>query len=114
MIAGIGKIDGTLYEAADLDGASRFQQFRSVTIPGLKQEIGVCVTITIIAALASFDVVFMSTQGGPGRATMVPGVEIYQLAFTEARIGPSSALAIVLSLLVLAVILPLQRLFREN
>ncbi len=114
LIAGIGKIDPTLYEAADLDGASRLQQFRSVTVPGLKSEIGVCVTITIISALASFDVVFMSTQGGPGRATMVPGVEVYQLAFTEARIGPASALAIVLSLLVLAVILPIQRLFREK
>ena len=56
----------------------------------------------------------MSTQGGPGRATMVPGVEVYQLAFTESQIGLASALAIVLSLLVLAVILPLQRLFREN
>ena len=114
LIAGIGKIDATLYEAADLDGASRFQQFRSVTIPGLKSEIGVCVTITIISALASFEVVFMSTQGGPGRATMVPGVEVYQLAFTESQIGLASALAIVLSILVLAVILPLQRLFREN
>ncbi len=114
LIAGIGKIDATLYEAADLDGASRFQQFKSVTIPGLKSEIGVCVTITIISALASFEVVFMSTQGGPGRATMVPGVEVYQLAFTESQIGLASALAIVLSILVLAVILPLQRLFREN
>jgi raffinose/stachyose/melibiose transport system permease protein len=114
LLAGIGKIDGSLYEAASLDGANRITQFRSITLPGLKQEIGVCVTITIISALASFDVVFMSTQGGPGRTTMVPGVEVYQLAFTEARIGPSSALAILLSLLVLIVILPLQRLFRET
>ena len=114
LLAGIGKIDASLYEAASLDGANRIMQFRSITLPGLKQEIGVCVTITIISALASFDVVFMSTQGGPGRTTMVPGVEVYQLAFTEARIGPSSALAILLSLLVLIVILPLQRLFRES
>ena len=114
LLAGIGKIDATLYEAADLDGAGRIAQFRSITLPGLRQEIGVCVTITVISALASFDVVFMSTQGGPGYSTMVPGVQVYQLAFTENRIGPSSALAIVLSILVLIVIVPLQRVFREK
>jgi raffinose/stachyose/melibiose transport system permease protein len=114
LLSGIGKIDATLYEAASLDGASRIAQFRAITLPGLKQEIGVCVTITIISALASFDVVFMSTQGGPGYETMVPGVLVYQLAFTQSRVGQSSALAIVLTILVLAVILPLQRFFREK
>ncbi len=114
LMSGIGKIDASLYEAAQLDGANRVQQFRNVTLPGLRQEIGVCVTITIIAALASFDVVFMSTQGGPGYSTQVPGVQVYQLAFTENRIGQSSAVAVVLSIIVLAVILPLQRLFRER
>lgn len=114
LMSGIGKIDTALYEAAKLDGAGFFQTFRAITLPGLRQEIGVCVTITIIAALASFDIVFMSTQGGPGYATMVPGVQVYQLGFTESRIGLASALALTLSLLVLAVILPLQRLFREK
>lgn len=114
LLAGIGKIDNSLYEAASLDGANRIQQFRAITLPGLRQEIGVCITITVIAALASFDVVFMSTQGGPGYSTTVPGVQVYQLAFTENRVGASSALAIVLSVLVLAVILPVQRFFREK
>ena len=86
----------------------------AVTLPGLRQEIGVCVTVTLIAALASFDVVFMSTQGGPGTSTMVPGVLIYQLGFTESRIGLASALGIVLTILILAVILPIQRFFREE
>lgn len=114
LISGIGKIDGSIYEAARLDGAGFFNTFRSVTLPGLRHEIGVCVTITIIAALASFDIVLMSTQGGPGDATMVPGVLIYQLGFTESRIGLASAVGIVLTVLILAVILPLQRLFKED
>ena len=114
LLAGIGKIDASIYEAAQIDGANRIQQFFAITLPGLRSEIGVCITITVIAALASFDVVFMSTQGGPGYSTTVPGVQVYQLAFTENRVGQSSALAVVLSLLVLAIILPLQRLFRER
>jgi raffinose/stachyose/melibiose transport system permease protein len=114
LMAGIGKIDASIYEAARLDGAGFFRTLRAVTIPGLRQEIGVCVTITIIAALASFDIIFMSTQGGPGNSTMVPGVQVYELGFTQSRIGLASALAIVLSALVLVVILPLQRFFRER
>lgn len=114
LISGIGKIDPSVYEAARLDGAGFLATFKAVTLPALRNEIGVCVTVTIIAALASFDVVFMSTQGGPGSATMVPGVQIYQLGFTESRIGLASALAVVLTALILVVILPIQRLFREE
>jgi raffinose/stachyose/melibiose transport system permease protein len=113
-MSGIGKIDASIYEAARLDGAGFFRTFRAVTLPGLRQEIGVCVTMTMIAALASFDVVYMSTQGGPGTATMVPGMQIYQLAFTESRVGLASALAVVLTLLILVIVLPVQRLFRER
>jgi raffinose/stachyose/melibiose transport system permease protein len=114
LISGIGKIDGAIYEAARLDGAGFFSTFRAVTLPGLRNEIGVCVTVTVIAALASFDIVLMSTQGGPGNATMVPGVLIYQLGFTESRIGLASALGVVLTVLILVVILPIQRVFRED
>lgn len=114
LLAGIGKIDGSIYEAARIDGAGFWSTLRSVTLPGLRAEIGVCVTMTMISALASFDVVFMSTRGGPGFATMVPGVLVYQLGFTEARVGLASALALVLTALILVIILPLQRLFRRD
>ncbi|WEH16989.1 sugar ABC transporter permease [Streptomyces sp. VNUA24] len=114
LLSGIGKIDGSLYEAARIDGAGPIRQFLAVTLPGLRNEIGVCVTITIIAALASFDVVYLSTQGGPGTQTMVPGVAVYTLAFNDARLGAASALAVVLALVVIAVVVPLQRLFREK
>jgi raffinose/stachyose/melibiose transport system permease protein len=113
LMSGIGKIDAGIYEAARLDGANAIKQFRHVTIPGLKQEIGVAVTVTIISALASFDVVYLSTQGGPGGRTMVPGVQVYNLAFSESRLGDASALAVVLAVLIIAIIVPLQRFFRE-
>jgi raffinose/stachyose/melibiose transport system permease protein len=114
LLAGMSKIDPSLYEAARIDGAGAWREFRSITVPSLRQEIGVCVTVTVIAALASFDVVYISTQGGPGNATMVPGLEIYYLAFSQREVGLASALAVVLVALVLVCVLPIQWLTREE
>jgi raffinose/stachyose/melibiose transport system permease protein len=114
LLAGMSKIDPALYEAARLDGAGPIREFFSITLPSLRQEIGVCVTVTVIAALASFDIVYISTQGGPGNSTMVPGLEIYYLAFSEREIGMASALAVALVVLVLACVLPVQRLTRDG
>ena len=73
LLTGMTKIDSALYESARLDGAGWFQEFRAITVPSLRYEIGVCVTVTIIAALAAFDIVYVATGGGPGNATAVPG-----------------------------------------
>ena len=78
------------------------------------QEIGVCVTVTVIAALASFDIVYIATGGGPGLQTTVPGLEIYRLAFAHRQVGLASALAVVLMLLVIVCVLPIQWLTRET
>jgi raffinose/stachyose/melibiose transport system permease protein len=114
LLAGIGNIDPTLYEAARLDGAGRVREFLAITLPGLRQELVVCTTFTTIAALASFDVIQISTQGGPGYQTMVPGVEIYRLTFLQQQVGQASALAVFLAVLVLLVIWPIQRLGRPR
>ena len=108
------KIDPALYESARIDGAGWFREFVSVTLPSLRYEIGVCLTVTVIAALAAFDIVYVSTGGGPGNSTAVPGIQIYILAFLERQVGLASALAVMLMLLVLVVILPIQRLSRED
>ena len=108
LLVGMSKIDPALYEAAQLDGAGAIREFFSITLPSLRQEIGVCVTVTIVAALSAFDIVFISTSGGPGNATMVPGLEIYQLAFYNREVGLASALAVVLMLLVLVCVIPVQ------
>ena len=110
---GMSKIDPALYESARIDGAGWFQEFRSITVPLLRYEIGVCLTVTVINALAAFDIVYVSTGGGPGYATTVPGLRIYTLAFTQRAIGLASALAVILMLLVIVVILPIQRLSQE-
>jgi raffinose/stachyose/melibiose transport system permease protein len=114
LLAGMTKIDPALYEAARLDGAGAFREFVSITLPSLRQEIGVCVTVTVIAALASFDIVYISTQGGPGNATLVPGYQIYYLAFFQREVGQASALAVALMVLVLLFVLPIQWVTREK
>ena len=114
LSTGITKIDPSLYESARIDGANWWDEFKSITVPLLRYEIGVCLTVTIINALSAFDIVYVTTAGGPGNSTAVPGVKIYILAFTEQRIGLASALAVLLMILVLVVVLPLQRLNREE
>src|SRR5512140_657097 len=111
---GMTKIDPALYESARLDGASWFSEFVAITVPLLRYEIGVCLTVTVIAALAAFDIVYVTTAGGPGNSTAVPGIQIYILAFTQRSVGLASALAVMLMILVLVVILPIQRLSWES
>jgi raffinose/stachyose/melibiose transport system permease protein len=113
LLTGMTKVDPALYEAARIDGAGWFREFRAITIPLLRYEIGVCLTVTVIAALAAFDIVYVATAGGPGNSTAVPGIEIYILAFTQRDIGLASALAVMLMILVVVVIIPIQRLTRE-
>ena len=114
LLAGMTKIDPALYEAARIDGAGAVREFFAITLPSVRQEIGVCVTVTVISALAAFDIVYISTQGGPANSTLVPGLEIYRLGFFSREVGQASALAVVFMALVLAVVLPIQRLTREE
>ncbi|MBX3030289.1 MAG: sugar ABC transporter permease [Chloroflexi bacterium] len=114
LLTGMSKIDQALYESARIDGASPWQEFRSITVPALRYEIGVCITVTVVASLAAFDIVYISTLGGPGTTTTVPGLEIFRLAFLGRQVGLASALAVVLVLLVLVTVLPIQRLTRED
>jgi raffinose/stachyose/melibiose transport system permease protein len=112
ILAGMSKIDTSLYEAARIDGAGPVREFFAITLPGVRQELSVAVIVTVIAALASFDIIYISTQGGPGNSTLVPGLQIYYLAFFDREIGLASALALTLMALVLLVVLPLQRILR--
>ncbi|MFX4292919.1 carbohydrate ABC transporter permease [Streptomyces bohaiensis] len=114
LLTGISKIDRSLYEAARIDGAGWWREFFTITLPGLRQEIAVLVTLSVIAALSTFDIIYTSTQGGPGRSTLVPGISIYRIGFTQSDVGLASAFGIVLMVLVIACILPIQRLARAG
>jgi raffinose/stachyose/melibiose transport system permease protein len=102
FVAGMQQIPASLYDAAAVDGAGRWREFYAVTLPGLRGPIAVALTVTVISALRAFDIVFVTTRGGPGTASMVPGFLIYRRAFEDGRLGSAAAIAVLLSLVVFA------------
>ncbi len=114
FLSGAQKIDTALYEAARLDGAGVVRQFFSVTVPGVRGEITIATLITTIAALASFDLVYVTTNGGPSNQTTVPGLLVYRLAFNQSQIGEASALAVALTILVIIIVSLIRYFMREK
>jgi raffinose/stachyose/melibiose transport system permease protein len=100
FLAGTSKIPRELYEAARLDGAGPVQEFFAVTLPALRGEISVALTLTVIAALRNFDLVYMTTSGGPGTSTTVPSYEVYRRAFLIGEVGSAAAIAVTLTALI--------------
>lgn len=103
FLAGAQRIQAELYEAAQLDGANSFQQFRYVTLPGLRSEIIVALITTLIAALRVFDLIFVTTRGGPGEQTLVVAFLVYRAAFELNTIGYAAAIAAVLTAIIFAI-----------
>ncbi len=114
FLSGVGRIDSDLYDAVKIDGGGAFREFFSVTLPGLRPELTVAMTITLIAALRSFDLVFVTTKGGPGKETIVPGTEIYRLAFRENLLGEAASMAILLALIIFVLVRTIAFLLREK
>ena len=93
FMSGLARVDPSLYEAAELDGASAAQRFWYVTIPMLRPEIFVVGLTTTIAALKVFAPVYVMTNGGPDNATLVPSFFSYYHFFSTVRIGYGAAIA---------------------
>ncbi len=103
FLAGVQKIPIELYEAAKIDGANIFREFIAVTLPALRGEITVALVLTVTAALRNFDVVFVTTRGGPGTTTEVPSVFIYKSVFQTREVGLGAAIGVVLMIELLVV-----------
>ncbi|GAB3488239.1 carbohydrate ABC transporter permease [Nocardiopsis coralliicola] len=114
FLTGARRVDPHLYEAARLDGAGPLREFFAVTLPALRGELAVALTVTTVAALASFDIVYVTTDGGPAGRTAVPGLLVYRLAFTEYEVGLAAALATVLAAMVLVIVFAIARLVRPS
>ena len=114
FLSGIARIDQSQYDAARVDGAGPIREFFAVTLPGIRGEMIIALTVTIIGGLRSFDVVFVTTGGGPVYATQVPALRVYQLAFYESSIGQGAAVAVLLTVAVVLVGILLQRIPRNE
>lgn len=113
-LAGLKGIDPTLYEAATVDGASKWQQFTRITLPQLSSVNSVVLSVIIIDSLRSFDVVWALTRGGPYHSSELLSTYMYSTAFQSLRLGYASALAVVIFVLAFGVILTyLVRAFRD-
>jgi raffinose/stachyose/melibiose transport system permease protein len=110
FLAGIQRIPKSLYDAARVDGCGPVKEFFTVTLPGLRGELSVVMVITIILGLRTFDVVYVTTSGGPGKATMVPSLFIFEKAFRENQVGLACATATVLTVLILVITVVVRRL----
>jgi raffinose/stachyose/melibiose transport system permease protein len=108
--AGVQKIPQSLYDAARMDGAGPVREFLAVTLPGLRNEIAVALTLTTIQALRSFDLVYITTGGGPGDSTTVPAFEVYNRAFRTGDVGTASAIGVCIVALIGALSVLINRL----
>jgi multiple sugar transport system permease protein len=93
LYSGLQNIDKGLYEAARVDGASRWQQFRSITLPLLKPVIGIVLILGFIYTLKVFDLIYVMTQGGPANATQTFATWSYNLSFAQQEFGQGAAQA---------------------
>jgi raffinose/stachyose/melibiose transport system permease protein len=103
FMAGVQRIPQSLYDAARVDGAGAFREFFAVTLPNLRGEIAVALTLTTIAALRNFDLVYITTQGGPGNSTSVPAFQVYDRAFQTGAVGSAAAIGFTLAVVIFCI-----------
>lgn len=105
FLSGLQGISTSYYEAAELDGASKIQQFLYITVPMLKPTTFFIFIMSVISSFQVFDQVMLMTKGGPGRATSVLVHYLYQNAFTYFKLGYACAIAYLLFFIIMVITL---------
>jgi len=95
LLSGMQSISADLYEAAELDGATKWQQFLHVTVPGLRPVINTTLILDSVWWFKQYTLVYTMTGGGPGKATDLISLSIYGTAFNDFRFGKASAWGII-------------------
>jgi raffinose/stachyose/melibiose transport system permease protein len=114
FLASMQNIPPDLYESARLDGANRWQEFRDITLPGIRPTLVFMILMTTIWSFLTFDYIWILTQGGPAGASEVMSVLVYKEAFRNFNAGYASALGLTMSFFVGCVIAIFQVLRRRG
>lgn len=110
FLAGVQAIPRERYEAARLDGAGAVAEFCAVTLPALRPQIAVAATLTIVAGLRNFDLIYLTTSGGPGERTAVPAYEVYHRAFETGQVSSAATVGVALTVLIFFLTVTISRL----
>lgn len=100
LLGGLQIIPDSLYESSALDGASKWQQFKFITLPLLKPSIFVALLFRTLDAFRVFDLIYVLTGGGPGGSTESLSVYAYKVMFSQTRFGYGSAMVLIMALVV--------------
>ena len=109
LMAGMAKIPLEQFESARLDGSGVIREFFSIIVPSVRAEVTVALTLTIVASLRTFDLIYMTTRGGPGSSTTVPSYEVYRRAFELGQVGSAAAVGVTLTAIIFLITLVVNR-----
>jgi multiple sugar transport system permease protein len=96
LLGGLSSLPQDIYEAARVDGATRWQQFRMLTLPLLRPFINIAVVLNVIYVFNSFPIIWVMTEGGPANGTDILVTYLYKLAFRFGQLGKASAVSLVM------------------
>lgn len=117
FIAAIDAVDEVLFDAAKVDGANWWQQFRHVLLPSIRGALTTIILVTAISSFQVFDMVYVLTRGGPGDASLVVPVYMLESAFTLRKVGYGATVAIAMGLVIVGfsvLFLVLRGVYKDN
>ncbi|MGN0364559.1 MAG: carbohydrate ABC transporter permease [Suilimivivens sp.] len=114
FLAEMGAINKEIYEAALMDGAAPVQLDRYITLPLMKNIFGTCVVLASVAMVSQFDIIYMTTKGGPGNATLNLPTYLYKIVTLENNYGKANAVGVIQIALGLTLVILIQRLFNQK
>jgi multiple sugar transport system permease protein len=114
LLAGLQSISPSYYEAAKIDGANAWQQFKMITVPLLKPILFIVLVLSMINSFKVFDQIYVMTSGGPGRASLMIVNYIISLAMQEMRLGYAAALSVILFFVILGLTIIQRQVFKDK